>query len=266
MTTKRHLLSADEFSHYQQQGFVVRTAVLTQHECDHWTEVSDSAERLALAQVATDRGAKEYQLDNNRFVDVEHVTLQFEHLSDATRLRVIEPVCDIEPRFDALIDDERLTHPMQQLVGSESLALWTAKLNLKHAGIGSGFGWHQDAPYWIHDSQHVQRLPNVMVLFDEARENNGCLRIIRGSHQQGCLPGCEDGRQLQGFYTDPRCFSVDDQVAMTAPAGSLVFFDPFCIHGSGPNLSVDARKAVIITYQPAGFITLKSKLLRSIAS
>ena len=30
----------------------------------------------------------------------------------------------------------------------------TAKLNFKHPRVGSGFGWHQDAPYWFHDSDH----------------------------------------------------------------------------------------------------------------
>ena len=88
---------------------------------------------------------------------------------------------------------------MKQLVPSERLGLWTAKLNFKHPRVGSGFGWHQDAPYWIHDSDHVEKLPNVMVMFDDAARSNGCLRVIDGSHRAGCLPGCDDGRQLAGF-------------------------------------------------------------------
>ena len=37
-----------------------------------------------------------------------------------------------------------------------------------------------------------------------------------------------------------------------APAGSLVFFSPHTVHGSEPNRSDLERRALVITYQPAG--------------
>ena len=42
----------------------------------------------------------DYRLDGNRFVDVQHVTVQFEHGANARLLRVVEPVNDVEPVFD----------------------------------------------------------------------------------------------------------------------------------------------------------------------
>ena len=36
------------------------------------------------------------------------------------------------------------------------------------------------------------------------------------------------------------------------PAGSLLFFSPHAVHGSEPNRSDRARRALIYTYQPAG--------------
>jgi len=190
--------------------------------------------------------------------------VQFEHASVNDRLRVVEPVNEVEPLFDRLLDDPRLCEPMRQIVACEHLALWTAKLNFKHPRVGSGFGWHQDAPYWIHDSDHVEKLPNVMVLFDDANADNGCFRVIDSSHRAGCLPGCEDGRQLQGFYTHPDCVDESAQVLIEAPAGSAIFFDPYIVHGSGANLSESPRRAIIITYQPAGFAALKIGRVREI--
>ena len=169
---------------------------------------------LGLADAQTSRYA-DYRLDGNRFVDVQHVTVQFEHGANARLLRVVEPVNDVEPVFDQLIDDA-VMGPMKQLVPSERLGLWTAKLNFKHPRVGSGFGWHQDAPYWIHDGDHVEKLPNVMVMFDDAARSNGCLRVIDGSHRAGCLPGCDDGRQLAGFYTHPDAFDEEAQVPSNA--------------------------------------------------
>jgi len=45
------------------------------------------------------------------------------------------------------------------------------------------------------------------------------------------------------------------------PAGSAIFFDPFLIHGSGPNESSRSRRAIIATYQPVDRLTLKSKTI-----
>ena len=61
----------------------------------------------------------------------------------------------------------------------------------------------------------------------------------------------------------PACFDKRDQVAMEAPAGSLVFFDPHSIHGSEPNRSAKPRRAMVLTYQPANFPMLKTGEVRN---
>ena len=160
-------------------------------------------------------------------------------------MRVVEPVHELDAELDALLDDPRLVEPMRDLVGCEDLAVWTDKLNLKRPREGSGFGWHQDSPYWVHDSDHVDKLPNVMLTLDAANEANGCFRVVRGSHTLGCLPGTADGSQLGGFFTDPACFDEMAQVNMVVPAGSLVFFSPHAVHGSGPNRSDTPRRALV---------------------
>jgi hypothetical protein len=256
-----HAFSTAELRAYRRDGFLIRRAVFDTAES---TRLQAAAERAVTAARAACATGHTYHLDGRRFVDAGHMTVQFEHQPDSETVRVIEPVHELDPVLAMLVDDPRLVVPMRQLVGSESLALWTDKLNLKRPREGSAFGWHQDAPYWVHDSGHVDRLPNVMVTFDDASEENGCFRVIRGSHTRGCLPGTADGTQLGGFYTDPDAFAVSEQVLMEVPAGSAVFFDPFTVHGSLPNRSDRPRRAMVITYQPAGFPMLKSGRVRSV--
>lgn len=261
------VLTDTEKTEYQRRGFFVRYGTFSEKECLVFREAAQRVEKKLLEEISGATAGsitKEYRLDGNCFVDFNHVTVQLEHSAARDCLRVVEPVNDVEPVFDQLLDDPRLREPMMGLVPSQHLALWTAKLNFKHPRVGSGFGWHQDAPYWIHDCDHVQQLPNVMVLFDDANADNGCFRVIDGSHRAGCLPGCEDGRQLQGFYTHPDCVDETAQVLIDAPAGSAIFFDPHIVHGSGPNESDNPRRAIIITYQPAGFAALKSGQVREI--
>jgi ectoine hydroxylase-related dioxygenase (phytanoyl-CoA dioxygenase family) len=86
--------------------------------------------------------------------------------------------------------------------------------------------------------------------------------VIRGSHRRGLLPGCEGEGRLGPLFTDPRAFDLADQVPAEAPAGSLVFFSPHTVHGSEPNGSDSQRRALVITYQPAGHAMFKVPKVR----
>ena len=63
-----------------------------------------------------------------------------------------------------------MVKPIQDIIGQSEISLWTDKLNLKRPREGSGFGWHQDSPYWIHDSANVDLLPNVYLAIDNSNE------------------------------------------------------------------------------------------------
>jgi ectoine hydroxylase-related dioxygenase (phytanoyl-CoA dioxygenase family) len=255
-----HHLSAGERSRFAEDGFLIREQILTGSEI---AALRDAAEHTVAAALAAAAHSHTYALDGNRFVDTEGVTVQFEHRPGSASARVVEPAHVFDPRWEHLVDDDRLVHPMCDLVGSDRVALWTDKLNLKRPWEGSGFRWHQDSPYWMHDCGHVDRLPNVMVTLDDADADNGCLGVIRGSHHRGMLPGTADGTQLGGFFTHPGCFDEADQVLLAVPAGSLVFFSPHAVHGSAPNRSSRARRAWIVTYQPADQPMLKVPRVRN---
>lgn len=259
-------LSAEALEQYRTEGFLLCPGQFTAAEVAVLRQaVEAAAENLLQRSEEVDRRDRHsYLLDGKRFVDLGHVTVQFEPPPFNPAIKVIEPICEQHPVLDALLDDPRLTGPMRAILGQDRIGLWTDKLNLKRPHLGSGFGWHQDAPYWIHDCRHVDLLPNVMLLLDDASLANGCLQVIRGSHRAGCLPGTDDGSQLGGFYTDPGSFDIDAAVAIEAEAGSLVFFDPHIVHGSGPNTSEEARRALVITYQPADQPTLKSRRVRNV--
>ena len=255
-------LTEAEVDHYRSQGYCVQSGVLDAQTLGCLRSAVESAADSAVAAVPT---GQTYHLDGKRFVDInEEATVQFEFETGSETVRGIETVHQLHPALDALLDDPRITEPAAQLVGATSISVWTNKLNLKRAREGSGFGWHQDAPYWMHDATHLDQLPNVMVTLDDADRDNGCFAVIARSHLGGILPGCDDGSQLGGFYTSPRAFNEDDRVDFCVEAGSLVFFDPYAVHGSGPNTSDRARRALVLTYQPGDLPMLKSGKVRNV--
>jgi len=253
-------LNPCELAQWQDMGYFMRADQFTASELD---QLRDAAERAVLRAGRMASQGQTYFLDGRRFVDVDSATIQYEYAPDAIGVKVLEPVQLFDQQLDQLIDDPRLKDPMVELVGTDTLALWTAKLNMKPSG-GSGFGWHQDSPYWIHDCDHVDRLPNVMLTLDRQDQYNGCFRVIRGSHQQGMLPGTRDDTQLGGFYTDPTYFDVQHEDVLQAAAGTLIFFNPHIVHGSADNHSDTPRRALIFTYQPGGFPMLKNRQIRNV--
>jgi ectoine hydroxylase-related dioxygenase (phytanoyl-CoA dioxygenase family) len=260
MSRDTHRITEDERRAWRDDGFFVRRAVFAPAEV---AAFQAAAERVvARADALGSEGAERYAVDGNVYLEAGGSTLQMEHAEGSRTLRVIEPFHHLDAALDALLDDPRIVEPMRELVGSEAVAIWTDKLNLKRPREGSRFRWHQDSPYWAHASGHVDRLPNVMVTLDDASEANGCFRVIRGSHRRGILPGCEGEGKLGALFTHPDAFDLADQVPAEAPAGSLVFFSPHTVHGSEPNRSDRERRALVVTYQPAGHAMFKVPRVR----
>jgi ectoine hydroxylase-related dioxygenase (phytanoyl-CoA dioxygenase family) len=258
-----HELTAAEREAYSRDGFFVREAIFARGELEALREAAEHVVRVAEAALPR---ARRYAIDGNEYAEAQlgalATTVQLEHAPGSRTVRVVEPFCALHPRFEALLDDARLIEPMRALVGAPAVALFTDKLNLKRPREGSRFAWHQDSPYWAHFCSHLDQLPNVLITLDDADERNGCFRVIRGSHRRGLLPGRAGEGRLGPLFTHPSAFDASAQVAAVAPAGSAVFFSPHTVHGSEPNQSDAPRRAIVLTYQPAGLRMFKADRVR----
>lgn len=262
--TARGLEEAERHA-WEQDGFFSRPSQFGPGEIDALRTAAEEVVKRAEACISA--SPDHYEIDGNAYVEVpalgEGATVQFEHAPDSRTVRVIEPFHAQHPVFDRLVDDPRIVLPIRELVGTEAVALFSDKMNLKRPREGSRFDWHQDSPYWAHFCEHLDQLPNVMITLDDADEENGCFRVIRGSHKEGCLPGRSGAGTLGPLFTHPDSFDEADQVLIRLPAGSLVFFSPHTVHGSRPNHSDRARRALVLTYQPAGLRMFKVDRVRN---
>ena len=97
-------LTDDELSNYQRDGFLVRERVFSAGEV---VELCEAAERATSRAADLSRSGKTYILDGKRFVDIDHLTVQFEHSPDSETVRVIEPVHELEARLESLPPTDR---------------------------------------------------------------------------------------------------------------------------------------------------------------
>ena len=243
-------LDPAELDAYRKRGFVVRERVFPPARLERLrAAVEDVHERITRAAARGESSVE--RVDGHRYERLLDSVVKWEWQETSNQIRSMEPVHHLHPELDALIDDPRLVEPCAGLLGRSELSLFTDKLNFKRAG-GSPFPWHQDAPYWAFGCGHLDALVSLQLYLDDARVGNGCLWAIPGSHRQGVLPAQLDRGVLGRLYTDVDRIDAGEPVPIEAPAGSVIFFDGYLVHGSQGNRDHDSRRALILTYQPAG--------------
>lgn len=175
-------------------------------------------------------------------------------------IRSIFEVHKISPAFAALVADPRLAGPARQLLGSE-VYVHQSRVNFKPGFNGREFYWHSDFETWhAEDGMPTPRAVSVSLALTENLDCNGSLMIMPGSHRWfvSC-PGetppdhyrSSLRRQIVGTPDETSLIRLAEQHGIrqiTGPAGSAVFFDSNCMHGSGSNITPYPRSNVFIVY------------------
>lgn len=167
--------------------------------------------------------------------------------------------------FLELAREPAILDMVEQLIGPD-IILWGCQIFCKPGGDGMEVPWHQDGHYWP-----IRPLATctVWVALDASTAQNGCLRVIPGSHRQRILFDHmrEDRTDLvltqrvaDGQFDPATAMDVE-----LAP-GEMSMHDVHLIHGSNPNRSTRRRAGVAIRYMPATSLFDRTLMPRSAAS
>jgi ectoine hydroxylase-related dioxygenase (phytanoyl-CoA dioxygenase family) len=141
--------------------------------------------------------------------------------------------------FSRLIVDPRITDIAAQIIGGPNVQLHHTKMFIKPPERGSPFPMHQDYPFFPHDRHSMIA---AICHFDDAPVEKGCVRVVPGSHRLGPVEHQAEGAWHLPFDQYP----VESAVPCPAEAGDVLFFSYLTIHGSGINVSSEARTTVLI--------------------
>ena len=138
---------------------------------------------------------------------------------------------------------------VEQLIGPD-IALWNSSFFAKPAGNGKATPWHQDGEYWP-----IRPLATctVWVAVDDATRENGCLRIIKGSHKEIRLfehktnPSSDLTLNQELLTTE---FDESKAVDLVLERGQISLHDVFLAHGSEPNTSSKSRRGMTMRFMP----------------
>ncbi|MDX2166613.1 MAG: phytanoyl-CoA dioxygenase family protein [Deltaproteobacteria bacterium] len=245
-------LSADEQRAYARDGYLLRRGVFAADELAALRAASEDVIALVVARATRPEARGEVRLaDGHRLQFAAQTIIQWEWREDSPEVRLIEPFTHLDARFAPLWGDARLTAPAAGMLGVDAVDPFTCKLNLKRPREGSPFPWHQDYPYWyVRTPATAHEIVTAMLFLDDATAANGALRVLPGSHRDGPAP--RDRNEPTGFLADPARIDAGRELMIEAPAGSLLLFPALLLHRSGPNTSDTQRRAILLSFQPAG--------------
>jgi ectoine hydroxylase len=146
---------------------------------------------------------------------------------------------------------ESIVSCAEKLLGGEAYH-YHSKMIMKDAKVGGAWTWHQDYGYWYQNGVLFPLLTSAFIAIDKATKENGCLQVIRGSHNLGRIDHVLSGDQAGA---DParveKILERLELVYVEMEPGDILFFHANLLHRSDQNRSDHPRWSMICCYNAA---------------
>ncbi|MCA1595842.1 MAG: phytanoyl-CoA dioxygenase family protein [Chloroflexi bacterium] len=222
-------LAADRIEQFKREGYLAAGPVL-------------SPEELLRAREAYDRilGATEKPASYRNIGAKEG-----EEVSEGAVLQIID-MHTLDEAFRDILYKPEILDLAEGVLGTPNIQLYHDQALYKPALHGDEVPWHQDNGYWKLEPAGAVSL---WIALDDADEENGCMRVVPGSHLAGLA-----GHQRAGQYIAQLKADADESLAVPVPlpAGSGMFHHCLTLHSTKPNRTPRQRRAWVMHYIPAG--------------
>ncbi len=144
----------------------------------------------------------------------------------------------------------RILDMVEQIIGPD-IILWNMSFFAKPARKGRKTPWHQDGEYW---SIRPLATCTVWIAVDDSTVENGCLRVIPGSHRTKRLhPHTSNASPDLTLSEELNASEFDESAAvdLVLEAGQVSLHDVYLFHESEPNLSDKPRRGMTMRFMPA---------------
>ena len=152
---------------------------------------------------------------------------------------------------------KKMVNVVEELLGGE-VYHWHSKVTAKAAKEGGAWEWHQDYGYWYNHGCLYPDMMSVMVALDKSTKENGCLQVLKGSHQIGRIDHIKmvkENGDLGQVYADQERIkwaeTKHENIYCEMEPGDALFFHGNTLHGSGANKSEMRRWALLFCYNTA---------------
>jgi len=151
------------------------------------------------------------------------------------------------PWMARLVTHPRVLDAVESILGPNFLA-WDSNWFVKMPGEKTFVSWHQDGTYWNLSSPNVV---SAWISLERAFPENGCLRVVPGTHKQPRMPQREtyaSDNALSRGQEIAVAVDEDHAVDLTLEPGEMSLHHIWIVHGSKPNTTNVPRIGVAVRY------------------
>lgn len=172
---------------------------------------------------------------------------KLETFSDSGGARLVQQIAEpheLGGEWMALARDPRILDVVEGLLGP-NITLYYSMMMMKPARHGFTAPWHQDFAFFVHNRA---ALVACQVYLDDATLENGCIRVVPGSHKLGLVNHFRGDVFADVVVGDTAAFDARE-VTVPMPAGGIVLWHCLTLHSSHANLSERPRRTIVFEYK-----------------
>ena len=163
----------------------------------------------------------------------------------------------VDPKlYEWLLADEVLDL-VEPLIGPD-IALFASSCFNKVDNVGKRVPWHEDGSYWTSLAENRIEVATVWLALDPSTVENGCMRVIPGSHRQRDREHEKVGDVEQALLkSEVKREQFDESTAVDCvlEPNQCTLHDAYLIHGSNATSGQSRRCGFQMRYMPT---TVKS--------
>jgi ectoine hydroxylase-related dioxygenase (phytanoyl-CoA dioxygenase family) len=125
---------------------------------------------------------------------------------------------------------------VEQVIGP-NIGLYSSHFICKDPYVGRATPWHEDSSYWKGRVDGFDHIITVWLALDRSTKENGCMRVIPGTHRGGFSEYEEVDQSKNTFQTQIKNVDESKAVYFELEAGECSLHDSRIIHGAAANMS-----------------------------
>ena len=152
--------------------------------------------------------------------------------------------------LEFLLADEVLD--LVEPVVGPNIGLWASHFISKEPRTGKATPWHEDSSYWNGRVSTMAGICTIWLALDEASPENGCMKVIPGSQQNGFseYEAVDATRNIFPTQIKPEAIDEDKAVYFALKPNECSLHEARIIHGADANTSDKRRAGYTMRYFP----------------
>lgn len=213
---------------------------------------------MAVSSILTADQVQQYRQDG--------YTLHRDHIFSAEKMQRLTDIFEehwaaVGRRLNSELDvphfrDERLLEFLladevldlvEPIIGP-NIGLWSSHFICKEPLIGKQTPWHEDSAYWKGRMSRYDGIVTVWLAIDPSNRENGCMRVIPGTHTNGFSEYEKVDVDQNIFASEIKKIDESKAVYFELEPGQCSLHDSRIIHGATANKSPNRRCGYTMRY------------------